>query len=56
MGIPGRRWLADDIALLAQTPVAMKRILASVEAEAASVGLRFNPSEEVCHPARRCRE
>jgi len=36
---------ADDIALLAQTPEGMERVLASVEAEAASVGLRFNPAK-----------
>ena len=36
---------ADDVALLAQTPEGMGRMLASVEAEAASVGLRFNPAK-----------
>ena len=36
---------ADDIALLARTPEGMERMLASVEAEAASVGLRFNPAK-----------
>ena len=36
---------ADDIALQDQKPKRMKRMLASMEAEAASVGLRFNPAK-----------
>lgn len=36
---------ADDIALQDQKPKRMKRMLVSIEAEAASVGLRFNPAK-----------
>ncbi|XP_072758320.1 uncharacterized protein [Anoplolepis gracilipes] len=36
---------ADDIALVAETPEGMRRLLAVAELEASSVGLRFNPAK-----------
>ncbi|XP_011883906.1 PREDICTED: uncharacterized protein LOC105571048, partial [Vollenhovia emeryi] len=36
---------ADDIALVADTPEGMKRLLAAIEDEAASAGFRFNPAK-----------
>ena len=36
---------ADDIALVSDTPEGMQRLLAAVEGEALSVGLRFNPAK-----------
>lgn len=45
----GGKWAvmayADDIALVSSTPEGMERLLAAVEREAASVGLRFNPAK-----------
>lgn len=36
---------ADDLALIADTPEGMRRLLTAVELEAASVGLHFNPAK-----------
>lgn len=36
---------ADDLALIAETPEGMRRLLAAVEREAKTVGLRFNPAK-----------